>query len=333
VDVSEIGEFGLIERLTAILGPETPPDLIVGIGDDAAVWRAGDQFLIATTDTLVEGVHFLPEVAPWTDVGWRALAVNVSDIGAMGGVPLFALVTLALPPDTAVGDMDALYRGLYECAGAYGVTVAGGDVVSAPQVSITVALLGQAQTRDGKPLLLLRREAKAGDAIAVSGTSGDSAGGLRALRQGLGSDERLLSAHLRPQPPLALGREAAAAGVRCAIDVSDGLLQDIGHLCEASGVGALVRADDVPVSDALRSAYPQEALQLACTGGEDYQLVLTGPPELLRRAESVSGVPLSFVGEIVEDAGRGVRLLDASGGEIDFGTAGWDHLRAGSAPT
>jgi len=121
--------------------------------------------------------------------------------------------------------------------------------------------------------------------------------------------------------------------VRCAIDVSDGLLQDIGHLCEASGVGALVRADDVPVSDALRSAYPQEALQLACTGGEDYQLVLTGPPELLRRAESVSGVPLSFVGEIVEDAGRGVRLLDASGGEIDFGTAGWDHLRAGSAPT
>lgn len=328
VDVSEIGEFGLIERLTGILGPEASPDLIVGIGDDAAVWRAGDQFLIATTDTLVEGVHFLAAVAPWTDVGWKALAVNVSDIGAMGGEPLFALVTLALPPETAVEDMGALYCGLNGCAGQYGITVAGGDVVSAPQVSVNVALLGRAQVRDGEPLLLLRREAKEGDAIAVSGTLGDSAGGLRALRQGLGPDQGLVSAHLRPRPALALGQEAAAAGVRCGIDVSDGLLQDIGHLCEASGVGALVRADAVPVSDALRSAYPRDALQLACTGGEDYQLILTGRSELLRQVETRAGVPLSFIGEIVKDAGRRVRLLDAGGVEVYFGTPGWDHLRS-----
>lgn len=328
MDVSEIGEFGLIERLTAILGPEASPHLIVGIGDDAAVWRSGDQFLIATTDTLVEGVHFLPEMASWTDVGWKALAVNVSDIGAMGGEPLFALVTLALPHATAVADMDALYRGLHECAEEYGVTVAGGDIVSAPVVSVTVALVGQAQTRDGEPLLLLRREAKEGDAIAVSGTLGDSAGGLSAQRQGVGTDERLVSAHVRPRPPLALGREAAASGLRCGIDVSDGLLQDIGHICDASAVGAVVRAPLVPVSDALRSAYPQEALQLACTGGEDYQLVLTGPADVLREVGRLADAPLSIIGEIVEDAGRRVRLLDAGGVEVDFGKAGWDHLRA-----
>lgn len=328
VDVSEIGEFGLIERLTSILGREAPPDLIVGIGDDAAVWRTGDQYLIATTDTLVEGVHFLSGVTPWADVGWKALAVNVSDIGAMGGGPLFALVTLALPPETAAEDMDALYSGLHEGAGVYGVTVAGGDVVSAPQVSVTVALVGQARVSGGEPLLLLRGAARPGDAIAVAGTFGDSAGGLRALREGLEADERLVSAHLRPRPPLALGREAAAAGVRCGIDVSDGLLQDIGHICEASGVGALVRADDVPVSEALRAAYAEEALQLACTGGEDYGLVLVGERERIEQAGARSGIGTTIIGEIVEDAGRRVRLLGADGREIDFGTAGWDHLRA-----
>jgi thiamine-monophosphate kinase len=143
--VSDIGEFGLIERLTAALGAQSADKLVVGIGDDAAVWRSGDSYVVATTDTMVEGVHFLPGVIPWTDIGWKALAVNVSDIGAMGGEPAFALVTLALPPQTNVQEMDALYAGLREFAQAYGVTIAGGDVVSAPQVSVTVALLGRAQ--------------------------------------------------------------------------------------------------------------------------------------------------------------------------------------------
>ncbi|MCH7810296.1 MAG: thiamine-monophosphate kinase, partial [Chloroflexi bacterium] len=129
MDVSQLGEFGLIERLTRIVGAEGSPDLIIGPGDDAAVWRVGSEYLIATTDAMVEGVHFLPERARWEDVGWKALAANVSDIAAMGGTPLFALVTLALPPETPAETMDALYRGLGESAREYGIAIAGGDVV------------------------------------------------------------------------------------------------------------------------------------------------------------------------------------------------------------
>ena len=327
--VSDIGEFGLIERLTAALGAQPADDLVIGIGDDAAVWRSGDSYVIATTDTMVEGVHFLPDATPWADIGWKALAVNVSDIGAMGGEPSFALVTLALPPQTDVQDIDALYAGLRECAQAYGVTIAGGDVVSAPQVSVTVALLGRAQAAQGEPLLLLRSGARAGDVIAVSGSLGASSAGLRRLREGAPpAEDALVRAHARPSPPLSLGQEAARAGIRCGIDVSDGLLQDIGHVCEMSRLGAIVNADAVPVAAALRAAYPGDALRLACTGGEDYELVLVGEREKIEQLRASSDVPLTVVGEIVEDPACRVRLLDANGNEINFGPAGWDHIRA-----
>ena len=244
-----MGEFGLIERLAKAVQASRPDSLIVGIGDDAAAWSAkggADSIVLATTDTLVEGVHFSPDSAPWPDVGWKALAVNVSDIAAMGGEPLFALVTLALPADTPVQAVDELYAGMRECAAEYGVTVAGGDIVQAPQVAITVALIGQAQISDDRPLLLRRDGARPGDLIAVTGTLGDSAAGLRRLREGATAGDPLVRAHLRPRPPLALAHEAARIGISCGIDVSDGLLQDIGHVCEMSGLGADVRdlADD-----------------------------------------------------------------------------------------
>ncbi|MCH8815782.1 MAG: thiamine-phosphate kinase, partial [Chloroflexi bacterium] len=227
VKVSEIGEFGLIERLAAKVAQTPGKDLIVGIGDDAAVWRAGDRAIIATTDTLVEGVHFLPSVPP-RDVGWKSLAVNVSDIAAMGGCPTFALVTLALPSDSEVTELEEMYSGLRLCADAYGVEVVGGDVVSAPQVSITVALMGEAVIHSGEPLLLRRDAARPGDVIAVTGTLGGSAGGLRRLQDGATADEPLARVHLQPEPPLETGATAIEAGIVCAIDVSDGLLRDIG---------------------------------------------------------------------------------------------------------
>ncbi|MDO8612946.1 MAG: thiamine-phosphate kinase, partial [Dehalococcoidia bacterium] len=199
--VSDLGEFGLIERLAKAAGAEQPESLIVGIGDDAAAWRLNDAVMLATTDTLVEGVHFLPGRTPWADLGWKALAVNVSDIAAMGGLPQYALVTLALPPQTAVPDVDALYDGLRECAREYGVAIAGGDVVRAPQVAITVALLGQAEVDGGgRPRLMRRDAARAGYAIAVTGTLGDSAAGLRRLKDGAPADDPLVRAHLRPRP-------------------------------------------------------------------------------------------------------------------------------------
>jgi thiamine-monophosphate kinase len=132
---------------------------------------------------------------------------------------------------------------------------------------------------------------------------------------------------VRPSPPLSLGQEAARGGLRCGIDVSDGLLQDIGHICEMSGLGALVRADSVPTSPDLTSAYPQDALRLACTGGEDYELVLVGDRERIERAGAASGVAVTVIGEIAEDDERRTRLLDGGGNEINLGSPGWDHLR------
>lgn len=318
--MSDRGEFGLIARLTKALGAEAPEALIVGVGDDAAVWKAGDTALIATTDTMVEGVHFLKGAAPYEDVGWKALAVSVSDIAAMGGAPLFALVAIALPSNTPVAAVDALYDGLRECARAYGVTIAGGDVVRAPQIVITVALIGRAEEREGEPLLLRRSGARAGDAIAITGTLGDSAGGLRRLRRGAPVDDPLARRHLRPQPPLALASEAVRAGLRCAIDVSDGLLQDVGHICEMSHLGARIRADAIPISEDLRRAYPDDALSLACTGGEDYELVLVGD----RQRIAALGPGLTIIGEMV--AGEGLAVFDAAGHELHFARRGYDHL-------
>jgi thiamine-monophosphate kinase len=323
VKASELGEFALIDRFQDILGPGTAPELIIGIGDDCAVWRAGDTFLLATTDTLVEGVHFSPG-APWCDVGWKALAVNVSDIAAMGGEPLFALVTLALNPDLPIDAAGQLYVGLREAAREYEVTIAGGDVVRAPQVSITVALTGRAQTSHGLPLLLRRDGGRAGDVIAVTGTLGDSAGGLLLLKQHRRGD--LARAHLRPHPRLALAQEAARLGIQCGIDVSDGLLQDIGHICRRSRLGATVHADALPISDALREAFPDDALTLACTGGEDYELALAGPRHVLERLQAASGTTVTFIGELRD--GSRVRLAGADGRDIEMSAAGWDHLRA-----
>ena len=327
MQISEIGEFGLIERLASVVGADAPPDLILGIGDDAAAWRAGDQVLLATTDTLVEGVHFLPEFAPWADVGWKALAVNISDIAAMGGEPLFALVTLALPPETDVTDAEEIYAGLAECAEQFGLAIVGGDVVRAPQPSVNIALIGRTQMEGKKAMLMRRDRAQAGDVIAVTGTLGDAAAGLWRLRKGAAHDEPLVQAHLRPVPPLEAAQEAARTGIECAIDVSDGLLQDLAHICWRSGLGAVVEADSLPLSDDLRSAYPEDALALACTGGEDYALLVTGAEEVIEQLRENAAVSITVIGRMLEAEAYIPRLLDASGDEIAMPSAGWDHLR------
>src|SRR3990170_868870 len=162
-----------------------------------------------------------------------------------------------------------------------------------------------------------------GCGIAVTGTLGRSAAGLRRLKEGAPADDPLARAHLRPRPPLAVARRAVQLGVPCAIDVSDGLLQDLGHVCEMSGLGAVVRAAAVPLSDELRDAYADDALALACAGGEDYELLLVAPAETL----SALGSEVSVIGEMVESKKREARLVDASGEEMRVPVAGWDHLR------
>ncbi|MHB8377295.1 MAG: thiamine-phosphate kinase [Dehalococcoidia bacterium] len=327
-------EFALIERLRQRLPQATDARLLAGIGDDAAVWRS-DGYTMATTDTLVEGVHFLREAAAPSDAGWKALAVNISDIAAMGGTPTFALVTLCLPPETDAAWLDGLYAGIRACAEAYGVTVAGGDIVSSPTLIITVALAGVPTLgAAGEPLLLRRDGARAGDVVAVTGPLGGAAGGLRVLGEGGAASDAgrtLVARQMRPQPRVDAGQAAARAGVRCAIDISDGLAQDLGHICEASGCGADVRLGDVSVDPALAALYPEDAPTLAATGGEDYELLLAAPREAIERASATLRAPLSVIGVITESAEHRARVLDGAGREVRFEHAGWDHLSRAQA--
>ncbi|HEY8172389.1 MAG TPA: thiamine-phosphate kinase [Dehalococcoidia bacterium] len=333
MNVSELGEFGLIERLRAsIRGAGAAERLVVGPGDDAAVWRFGERCVIATTDTMVAGVHFVPGRVSWTDVGWKALATNISDVAAMGGTPSFALVTLSLPEDTTIADIDALYDGLHTCATEFGVTIAGGDVVSSAVFSVTVALLGEpSMDVAGAPALLRRDAARAGDAIAVSGPLGGSAGGLRMLLSGDEDRSPLLARHMRPRPRIDAGTAAIAAGVQCAIDISDGLVQDLGHICRASGLGAEIVASRVPVDPALTAAFPHDAMTMALTGGEDYELILVAPAERIDAVSAALHAPLVIIGTMVETKQPAVRVLDDRGAEAAIENAGWDHLRGRGA--
>lgn len=327
--LSDIGEFALIERLAGRIHNVDAGEVIVGIGDDAAVWKSGGVYHMATTDTMVEGVHFSSGSSPWRDVGWKAMASNLSDIAAMGGwPPFFALVSLAMPPETDVEAAEALYEGLAECAREYGVTIVGGDTARAPQVSVAVAIIAGVKLHAGKPRILRRDQAQPGDVIAVTGTLGDSAGGLRRLNEGVGANDPLTRRHLHPQPRTNLGAEAAQRGILCGIDVSDGLLQDVGHICERSNVGAVLNAADIPLSDELRAAYPKNALQLACTGGEDYELVLVGRPPIIEKlARESTSVRLTVIGKIVSDPSHRVRVIGEGGADLRFDRTGWDAFR------
>jgi thiamine-monophosphate kinase len=337
--VSEIGEFGLIKLLAKQLGLEYPPSkgrspagLLVGLGDDAVVTARREGALVWTTDTLVANLHFLEGQSAWHDVGWKALTVNVSDIAAMGGTPYLALVTLMLPQDFCVEDVVTLYGGLKEAAERYGVTIGGGDIVRSPVFAITVALSGWTlMPRIGEPRVMTRSGARSGDVLAVTGTPGESAAGLHLMREGrsfeVEAERHLREVYERPQPRLELGRAAVRLGVRCAIDVSDGLVQDAGHIATASGVAIRIDASRLPVSEPLRAVYPDEATKLVLTGGGDYELLFVAPEPVLDELARESETPLTQIGEVLASDTPGVTVVDPDGNELVLGSRGWDHFR------
>lgn len=283
--VGEIGEFALIERLHAALPKAVRQDtaLEVGIGDDAAVWRStSDEAVIITADSLVAGIHFRLDWTSWRSLGHKALAVNISDIAAMGGAPKVATVSLALTGHERVSDLEALYEGMGELAARYGTLIAGGDIVAAPHdFAIHVTLLGQA--RFGR--VLTRAGAQPGDLIGVSGTIGASAAGLRLLglpdndpRRQATTADLLIAAHLEPQPRVELGRILNRNQASSAMDLSDGLFGDLPKILLASNVRATVEAGRLPVAAAIRALFRDEWLDLATRGGEDYELLFTASP-------------------------------------------------------
>jgi thiamine-monophosphate kinase len=336
------GEFGLIGRLFAPLyRRELHSEFDVGIGDDAAVMTVPrTQQLLTTVDTLVEGIHFASTADPFV-LGQKAVRVNVSDIVAMGGVPHWYLLSIAMPVSTPLGWAEAFARGLSHAAQEYQLSLIGGDTVaSTGGITITVTLLGLV----GQQRAVLRSTAKAGDRIFISGTPGDAALGL-ALRtgalepRGLSPEAQayLKGRHDLPEPRLMVGRMLQdAALAHAAIDISDGLIADLGHVCTGSGLGAVLQLDHVPLSPAataLRQHYGEALDVWLLTGGEDYELLFTVPEiavgQVLGIAERCQ-VPLTDIGVMV--AGdpvvtlmRGEQSVPLKASEL-FARTGWSHF-------
>ena len=314
--VSSLGEDGIVELLR---GRFVARSGTVGIGDDAAVFPAPGGRLVMTTDTLVEGADFSLDYFSGTDLGWKAVAVNVSDVAAMGAEPTHALATLCLPPTTAVGFVVDLIDGMSDAAARWGLELVGGDLSSAERISFGITLLGHT-TRP-----MLRSGARPGDALLVSGALGGSAGGLHVLQRDPTATGPLVDRHRRPQPRLELSRLLREIPVTSMIDLSDGLIVDLRRLVTASGAGCRVDSDVVPIEPALEGIDELDALQTALFGGEDFELLFTIGPEAVSEAADAGeriGVATTEIGTVTED---GLFLDDTAFDDLE--DQGWDHLQ------
>lgn len=324
------GEFALIARHFRPLAEGVPGAL--ALADDAALLDPPPgRTLVLAADAMVAGVHFLPGDPPGT-IGRKLLRVNLSDLAAMGAEPLGYLMTTALPPDMTPEWLDEFARGLKEDQRSFGCGLLGGDTVSTPgplALSLTVVgsvAPGRALTRAG---------AREGDAVWVSGTIGDGALGLLALTGRLpgvaeGPCAALADRYRLPRPRLALGRRLSGLATAC-LDVSDGLVQDLGHLCRAAGLSAELDAAAVPLSEAARAAVAADPALLAhcLTGGDDYELVFTAPATAsaaLARLAAEAGIPLARIGRMVAAGEAEVGVRGADGAELPLERTGWSHI-------
>jgi len=332
--ITELGEFGLIERIKRVLGEKGPGE-IVGIGDDTAVLEvSGDKVLLATCDAQIEGQHFLRDQITPRQLGQRAAAINLSDIAAMGGVPRYALASLALPDHLTVEFIEEVYRGMKEFLGRFGANLAGGNLArSLGGIFVDIALLGEVAPE----LVLLRSRAQPGDRVLVTGTLGNAAAGLQILlgkvNPGDLKVEPLVQAHLTPEPQVRAGQ--LLAKLRCVtamIDVSDGLAGDMTHICESSQVGVEIWMDQLPISEVTRRLAEQNGknpLDWALYGGEDYQLLFTAPPQEVERIISSVrgeiGLEVTPVGGVLKDL-REKRLVRRDGVSFPLEAKSWDHF-------
>ena len=308
-----MGEFGLIQRVTSRLG--TAPTTLVGPGDDAALVRAADGRVLATSDVLVEGRHFRTDWATATDIGHRAAAANLADIAAMGGRPTALLVALCLPRDTDPRWAEQLADGLAAECEMVGAAVVGGDLSASPVITIAVTALGDL---GGRPPVL-RSGAKPGDVVAMAGRIGQAAAGYTVLSRGFRSPKALVEAYRRPAVPYWAGPAGADLGATAMIDVSDGLLADVGHIAEASGVGIDIRRDVFEITQPMRdaaSAMGVDPYTWVLAGGDDHPIVATFPPTV--------GLPDRWLVVGLVKQGAGVTV---DGRLHTDGPTGWDHFR------
>lgn len=322
--ISQLGEFGLIEKIReknkkAVHHSET----IIGIGDDCAVVKCsiGDHLLF-TTDTLVENVHFSKKYYSFFDIGYKSLAVNLSDIAAMGGMPLYSLVTAGFPAGTKIKDTDEIYRGISKLASEFNVEIIGGDTVKSPAaVIISITLIGKTIHGSG----IKRNGAVAGDLIFTTGNFGDSSAGLYLLQKGISGYKELKKKHLNPYPRIKEGLSIAKSGFATSmIDSSDGFDKSVRFICQESKVGALIYSDKIPVSKSFKnfiSRLPLAASRFVLFGGEEYELIFTVPPG----KKSYFKKRFHEVGKITKS--KKIIYLDSNNKKINLKDKGYDHFK------
>jgi thiamine-monophosphate kinase len=318
-----LGEFGFIERV-ARMASCAAPELELGVGDDCALVRVGDQRLAVTTDAMLEGRHFRTDWLSPEEIGARAMTAGLSDIAAMGARPVLAFTSVAIPPAWTAEEATELSRGLVEQAARYGACLAGGDTIAAHEEAfVDVIVIGwcgeHIWRRDG---------AEVGDSVCVTGSLGGAMAATAGRLAGLASIP-CWEAYARPQPRVLEAAAMAPLGlIHAAMDISDGLVQDAGHICERSGVGIVIRATDVPVHAGaieVTAELGEDAVWYALTGGEDFELLFTCRPEAVPVLQAAISTPLTVVGEVV--AGAQVVVLDAAGEEMALARRGWDQFR------
>jgi thiamine-monophosphate kinase len=337
--LADIGEFGLIDRIRKLLKKEGAKTrgVTLGIGDDTASVRPRPGYeLLVTCDCLVDGQHFLSDRISPLDLGRRAMVANISDIGAMGGQPLYALVSLGLKTDMPVGDVENMYRGFALELNPFGASIIGGNITKAKgAIFVDITLLGEIEP--GK--LMLRSTAKVGDAILVTGYPGQAAAGLRFLLRSESKKnsekQPLVRAFNTPSHRAREGQAIARSGQATAmIDISDGFLGDLGHICQESRVGAELSQEKLPISEALRQAAFELKLdpyQLFLGESDDYELIITAASKNVAKIRSavasISDVPVTEVGKIT-DSGD-IQLVLSDGTRQPIRPAGWDHFAKG----
>ncbi|MEJ2521067.1 MAG: thiamine-phosphate kinase [Desulfuromonadales bacterium] len=332
--LKDIGEFGFIDRISrgCLI---RPAGIVKAIGDDAAAFRSDPELLnLVTTDLLIERVHFMRDAADGYSLGYKALAVNLSDIAAMGGTARNAFVSIAVPQDVTLDFLDDFYRGIKRLAAEHEVNILGGDTTgSSVDLIINVVVTGTVAEKE----VLFRDKARVGDVIFSSGCLGDSRAGLHLVLNRITAGtpylKTLLNAHLRPKPLLREGRLLAAhGGVHAAIDVSDGLSSDLGHIVRLSRVGARLFIDRLPLTPALQQfcrRFGFDPVEYALAGGEDYALLFTVAPSeadaIARDYFTTFGQSLHRLGEIT-DSGK-IELIEGSGVSRVIVPTGWNHFK------
>ncbi len=331
--LSELGEFRTINLIHKIVNKFADPqqlsqqNLLLGIGDDTAAWQGNCSTQLATTDTLVQDVHFHLNTITWEELGWKSIAVNLSDIAAMGGSPQYALVSLAIPANLSSQHISAFYEGMASLAAKFGVSIVGGNLSSAPYVVITITVIGYSESNK----LLLRSTAKTGDQIAVTGHLGLSRAALKVLENNIKlpteAFELFRQRQFRPIPRINEGQTLLKQGVKTAIDISDGLVADLMHICKASKVNAKIFMDRIPIHPLLKANFT-EYKKIALYGGEDYELLFTANKDTINILKRILDCPITVIGDIVnKEFSAQVVLLDDKGRIAPCEENGWDHFR------